>query len=213
MLDAQLKRIITPLLDQAGRALVRRSVTANQITALGLLLGGLAAMAIAVEAYLAGLVILLISRLADGLDGAVARASRVTDFGGYLDIVFDFIFYGLIPASFALARPDTNAVPAVILLLAFYANGASFLAFAIMAEKRALATESHGVKSLYFTTGLAEAAETYAFFVAICLLPDYFPPLAYAFATLTALTTIARLILAAKLFREGEGEGEEDKER
>jgi phosphatidylglycerophosphate synthase len=213
MLDAQLKRIITPLLDQAGRALVRRSVTANQITALGLLLGGLAAMAIAVEAYLAGLVILLISRLADGLDGAVARASRVTDFGGYLDIVFDFIFYGLIPASFALARPDTNAVPAVILLLAFYANGASFLAFAIMAEKRALATESHGVKSLYFTTGLAEAAETYAFFVTICLLPDYFPLLAYAFAALTALTTIARLILAAKLFREEDGEGEEEKRR
>ena len=137
----------------------------------------------------------------DGLDGAVARAGRKTDLGGYLDIVFDFIFYGLIPLAFAFARPE-NALPAAVLLMVFYANGASFLAFAIMAEKRNIATQSHGSKSLYFTGGLAEAGETYAVFGLFCLFPDWFGVIAYSFAALTAITTLSRILLARELFTE-----------
>ena len=199
MLDAQLRKGIDPLLNHLGSGLAKRGVTANQITVAGLMIGMLAALAIAFEAYGAGLVLILFSRLMDGLDGAVARARGKTDFGGYLDIVFDFIFYGLIPLAFAFARPE-NAAPAAVLLMVFYANGASFLAFAIMAEKRGIRTQSHGSKSLYFTGGLAEAFETYAVFVAFCLFPDWFGWIALGFAAVTAITTVSRLILAYQLF-------------
>ncbi len=80
--------------------------------------------------------LLLLSRLCDGLDGAVARHTQKTDRGGFLDIVLDFAFYGVIPLGFVVAEPAQNAVAGAVLLFAFYVNGASFLAYAIMAEKR-----------------------------------------------------------------------------
>ena len=199
MLDARLKRIIDPSIGHIGKSLHALGVTANQITVLGLLIGGISGILIAYEWYLWGLLLIGLSRLMDGLDGAVARAGRKTDLGGYLDIVFDFIFYGLIPLAFAFARPE-NALPAAVLLMVFYANGASFLAFAIMAEKRNIATQSHGSKSLYFTGGLAEAGETYAVFGLFCLFPDWFGVIAYSFAALTAITTLSRILLARELF-------------
>jgi hypothetical protein len=115
--------------------------------------------------------------------------------------VLDFAFYGLIPLAFVIAEPERNAVAGAVLLFAFYANGASFLAFAIMAEKRGFHTESRGEKSLYFTAGLAEATETVLVFCLFCLLPSAFPPIAYVFAALTAATALARVFLAMKVFR------------
>ncbi|WP_319498610.1 CDP-alcohol phosphatidyltransferase family protein [uncultured Cohaesibacter sp.] len=199
MLDARLKRLIDPPITRIGKMIAAHGVTPNQITSLGLLIGSGAAATIAFELYWLGLALMVLSRLMDGLDGAVARAGHKTDLGGYLDIVFDFIFYGLIPLAFAIARPE-NALPAAVLLMVFYANGASFLAFAIMAEKRKLSTGSHGSKSLYFTGGLAEAGETYAVFALFCLFPDWFGWFAYAFAAITAITTISRILLARELF-------------
>lgn len=207
MFDARLRQWIDPPMNRTGQWLAERGVTANQVTALGLALGAIAGLAITFEHYWLGLVILLMSRIMDGLDGAVARASRKTDLGGYLDIVFDFIFYGLIPLSFAFARPE-NALPAAVLLMAFYANGASFLAYAIMAEKRQISTESHGSKSLYFTGGLAEAGETFAVFAAFCLFPGLFGPIAYGFAAITAITTLSRILLAVRVFGSEDTEGD-----
>ena len=201
MLDAQIKKHIDPIVEVIGGRLHELGVSANQITVLGLLLGVVAGALISFELYLGGLLFVALSRLMDGLDGAIARASRKTDLGGYLDIVFDFVFYGLVPLAFAVARPE-NAVPAAALLFVFYANGASFLAFAIMAEKRKLSTMSHGSKSLYFTGGLAEAGETYLAFALFCLLPDWFGVIAYSFAALTAVTTVSRILLAKALFLE-----------
>jgi hypothetical protein len=88
-----------------------------------------------------------------------------------------------------------------VLLASFYANGASFLAFAVMAEKRGLSTEQRGAKSLYFSTGLAEASETIATFVLFCLLPDHFAVIAYVFAAMTAWTCVSRIRLSVSLFR------------
>ena len=85
--------------------------------------------------------------------------------------MLDFAFYGLIPFAFIFADPYENGVAGGLLLLSFYINGASFLAFSIMAEKRGLSTDIRGAKSLYFTTGLAEATETIAVFLAFCLFP------------------------------------------
>ena len=148
MLDGAMRRRIDPVLNRWGRGLALRGWTANGVTLAGLALG-LAAAGVLAAGWPAGLalILLLASRLADGLDGAVARATEKTDFGGYLDIVCDFIFYGAIPLAFALRDPDANAVAAAVLLMSFYANGASFLAYAILAAKRGMATTDRGEKS------------------------------------------------------------------
>lgn len=201
MLDAIMRRALDPSLNSAGRVLANRGVRANQVTLTGLALGLLAAaiIALGVTCWIA-LIPLLAGRIADGLDGAVARASKITDFGGYLDIVCDFIFYGAIPFAFVLRDPTVNGLAGAFLLTSFYANGASFLSFAILAAKRQMKTDLQGAKSLYFTTGILEGTETIGLFVAICLFPDAFVPFAWGFGALCFVTAFARIALARQVF-------------
>lgn len=200
MLDGWARRRLDPVLDRLAAGLASRGVSANAVTYAACVIGLASAAAIAFGYEWLGLLLILLSRLGDGIDGAVARLGGKTDYGGFLDIVLDFVFYGAVPLGFALADPEANAVAAAVLIFAFYVNGASFLAFAIMAEKRGLTSESRGEKSLFFSTGLAEATETIAVFAGFCLFPDWFPVIAYAFAAVTAYTTVSRIVLAAKSF-------------
>ena len=201
MLDNSVRRAIDPALLGLGRWLSDRGVSPNGMTVAAFAVGMLAALGIASGSTWIGLVLLLLSRLGDGLDGWIARASgRQSDLGGYLDIVLDFVFYGAIPLAFALLDPLANAVPACVLLLTFYANGASFLAYAMMVEKRGGA--DRGPKSFLYTTGLAEGTETIAVFVAMCLFPGAFAWIAYGFAIVVAYTTFSRIMLACLAFRD-----------
>lgn len=200
MLDGRLKRQLDPVLDRIGVTLARSGITANGLTLAGLVIGVAAAAAIVAGQLWLAAALIIASRLCDGLDGAVARATTRTDFGGFLDIVLDFAFYGLIPFAFVVADPAANGLAGGLLILSFYVNGASFLAFAILAEKRGLSTQSHGKKSLYFTTGLAEAGETIAVFLAFCLWPDAFSWIATAFAIICFYTALSRLLQARAVF-------------
>ena len=199
MLDRTARRLIDPPLKRLGRGMADRGWTANGVTLLGLCLGLLAAATIALGAPLLALIPLLANRLADGLDGAVARATAKTDFGGYFDIACDFAFYGAIPLAFVF-YDDVNGLPAAFLLTSFYVNGTSFLGYAILAEKRGITTQAQGIKSLYYSNGLLEGTETIVFFVALCLFPLAFAPLSWAFGTLCFLTAILRIHGASKLF-------------
>lgn len=201
MFDGRLRSIIDPPLDAAGRMLARRGFTADQATLVGLALGVACALAAGLRQDLVALALLAASRLCDGLDGALARATKATDRGGFLDITCDFIVYGAVPLAFALRDPAANALPVAVLLFAFYVNGASFLAFAVMAAKRGLTTTQRGAKSLYLTAGLAEGAETIACFAAMLIWPGQFAMLAYGFAALTLATAGSRMILAWTTFR------------
>ena len=202
MFDTRIRKAIDPTLDTIGRGLAARGIGANTVTVAGFILGIVAALFIIQQAYLWGLVFILASRLCDGLDGAVARATQKTDLGGFLDIVLDFAFYGLIPMAFILADPAGNAIAGGLLLLSFYVNGATFLTYALMAEKRGVSETARGKKSLLYTTGLAEGTETIVVFVLFCLLPGYFAPIALIFAAIVMITLVARILLAATEFRD-----------
>ena len=200
MLDSFAQRLIEPVLSRVARRLVALKVTANQLTLAGFAIGLLAAALIAQSAYGAGLVLLLLSRLCDGLDGAVARQTQPTDRGGFLDITLDFIFYAAVVLAFALADPAANALAAAALLAGFMGTGSSFLAFAVMAAKRQVSKPMTGGKSFYFLGGLTEGTETLGFFVAMCLWPAQFALLAWVFAGLCVLTTISRVVWGCKAF-------------
>jgi phosphatidylglycerophosphate synthase len=163
------------------------------MTLIGFLIGMVAALLIATHAYLAGAIAILLSRLGDALDGAMARQTQPTDAGGFLDIALDFLFYAAIPLAFAVAQPPANALAAAVLLAAFIGTGSSFLAFAILAAKRGLTSLDYPNKSFYFLGGLTEATETLLCFMAMCVWPQHFSTIAYVFAALCAATIVTRI--------------------
>ncbi len=200
MLDGHLRRVIDPPLDRLGARLARAGFSANALTLGGFAVGLLALPLLSASSYGLALLAILFNRLIDGLDGAVARARGTTDWGGYLDIVCDFIFYGAVVFGFASAEGD-NRLPAGFLLLSFIGTGSSFLAFATLAARRGMETSTRGAKSLYYLGGLTEGTETIVFFVACCLFPGSFPVLAWIFAAACWVTTISRVISAGVLLR------------
>jgi phosphatidylglycerophosphate synthase len=202
MLDGMMRGVIDAPLNRSGRWLAARGASADAVTLGGLALG--LASAGLIWAGWSGLwvaLVLLASRLADGLDGAIARARGKSDFGGYLDIVCDFVFYAAVPLAFVLTDPATNGAAGAFLLFSFYVNAATFLGYAVLAEKRGMETRGRGEKSLYFTAGLMEGTETILAFLVVVLWPSFFVPVAWAFGALCLLTATARLVLAARTFR------------
>jgi phosphatidylglycerophosphate synthase len=194
MLDRMAIALLKPGLDRLARGLVQVRVGADTVTLTGFALGLAAAACIVLGAPLAGLALLLASRLMDGLDGAVARLTRPTDRGAFLDITLDFLFYASIPLAFALADPQANALPAAVLLAAFVGTGSSFLAFAVLAERRGLKSEDFPQKGIYYLGGLTEASETLICFALMCLWPQHFALWAYAFALLCSMTIASRIV-------------------
>ena len=201
MLDRALTALIRRPLQTLARGAVALGLKADTLTLIGFALGMGAAGAIASGRPLWGLVLILVSRLLDGLDGAVARLSTPTDRGAFLDITLDFLFYASIPLAFAWADPAANALPAATLLAAFMGTASSFLAFAAMAERRGLKSVAHPRKGLYYLGGLTEASETLICFCLMCVWPLHFAALAYGFAALCGLTILTRLAAGWQAFR------------
>lgn len=200
MLDRYVTRLIRPVVGSLARPLLRWGVTANRITWAGFALGLFAATCVALQAWMAGLILLLLSRLCDALDGAVARLGPGSSAaGGFLDIALDFVFYALMVLGFAFAEPTRNALAAAVLITAFVGTGSSFLAFAALAAQCGLHNPQMPEKSFYFLGGLTEATETLAVLCAMCLWPDYFALLAYGFAGLCFMTWLGRIATGLRL--------------
>jgi len=194
MFDPLLRRLVDPPLDRAGAWLAARGASANAMTLGGLAIGLLSVPLLACGAYGAALLVIMINRVLDGLDGAVARHRGAQPFGGYLDIVCDMAFYAAVPVGFALADPR-NAVSASVLLASFICTGSSFLARAVLAQQRGEVDDGkRGRKSFFFSAGIIEGSETIFAFVLFCLFPSAFPWLAATMALLCFWTATARVI-------------------
>ncbi len=193
MLDAWIRPRIDPPLNKMGRLLAQRGVHPNTLTILGFLIGISTIPLIAYGYFLPAFFALILNRLLDGLDGAVARAKSLSDLGGFLDIVSDFIVYSSIPFAFVL-YDATYGVWSSFLIFSFMGATSSFLAYAIMSakqEKKPCA--KRGLKSFHYLGGISEGFETFLALAIVCLFPWSFPTVALIYGAMCWLTTLGRI--------------------
>lgn len=200
MIDRYAIAWLKPGLQATARVLARSGATADQVTLLGFAVGLGGSVAIALGQFATGLALLAVSRLCDGLDGALARLSRPTTRGAFLDITLDFIFYASVPLAFAFADPAANALAAAVLLATFIGTASSFLAFASLAAERGLKSAAFPNKGIYYLGGLAEAGETLLVFAAMCIWPAQFALLAWLYAIPCAITSVTRIAAGWRAF-------------
>ena len=206
MFDARARRLLGPTLEGAGAQLADRGVQPLTLTAAGWLVGVGACIAVARQAWVVGLVLWLLNRLLDGLDGPVARHRGATDLGGFLDIVADFSVYGGFVFGVAVAVPDAR-LGCVALLTAYYVSGTAFLALSSLVERRGgdgadpAGGHSGDGRSLRFVGGLAEGTETVAVYALICLVPGWAVGLVWVFTVAVAVTAVQRVVMGVHLLK------------
>jgi phosphatidylglycerophosphate synthase len=194
MIDPLLNKILRPALAIAAKPLIRFGITANQVTVFGFILGILAVPAIIADQFSLALVLIILNRVSDGLDGAVARQTHTTDAGGFLDISLDFIFYSAIVFAFIASHPEQNALAGSLLMLSFTATGSCFLAFAIMASKHNIDNPQYPNKSMHYMGGLAEGFETIVVLCLFCVFPEHFVLIALVYAAACCITAGVRIV-------------------
>jgi phosphatidylglycerophosphate synthase len=193
MFDRHVLAASKPVIDALAHRLNASEIKADHVSLAGFGAGLVAALMIAGGYPALAIFPLALNRLADGLDGALARLQGPTDRGAFLDITLDFLFYGSVPLAFAVHYPADNALAAALLLSCFIGTGSTFLAFAILAAKRGEKSAAYPSKAFYYLGGLTEGFETITCFLAMCWWPQHFAALAYGFALLCAVTTLTRL--------------------
>lgn len=194
MLDHTLRSykddLLRPIAGKLGR------ISPNAITVLAMFVGLSSAGTAALQWYWLALALWLLNRVLDGLDGMVARShARQSDFGGYLDIVLDFVVYAAVPIGLYLGNPTgMNAVSLILLLSSFYVNAASWIYLSAILEKRAAGASARGeLTSVTIPGGLVGGTETILFYAAFLIWPNLLPWLFGAMAGMVAVGILLRL--------------------
>ncbi|MBI3163952.1 MAG: CDP-alcohol phosphatidyltransferase family protein [Chloroflexi bacterium] len=185
--------------DRAGAPLAKRMrrISPMFISILALAVGLLAAYAAFKGQYLWAFACWIFNRVLDGLDGLIARLHNgQSDFGGYVDILTDFIVYAALPIGLAAGLPSSDRyLTLAFLLAAFYVNAASWMYLSAILEKRV----SHSPETqttIVMPAGIIGGFETIIAYGVFILFPTYITILFSIFAALVFLTTIQRLIWA-----------------
>lgn len=142
----------------------------------------------------------VLNRALDGLDGLLARERGLqSDFGGYLDIMVDFLVYAAVPIGVWYGTGTAATTPLIVLLAVFYVNGASWMYLSAILEKRG--RTAPGATSVTMPTGLVEGTETVVFFLLFLAIPAHAALLFWLMAGATAVGIIQRLLWAARHLR------------
>jgi phosphatidylglycerophosphate synthase len=196
VLDTRMRALTAPPLQRAATRLAGSGISPLQLTLTGWAVGAGACVAAGLGRWHLALLLWLVNRLLDGLDGAVARVVGPTDRGGFLDLVADFSVYAGFVLGVAVAVPEAR-LACVALLTAYYLSGTAFLALSSLLEKR---KHAHGdERSLRFVGGLAEGTETVAAYVALTLLPSHATAIVWAFSAAVAVTAAQRVHTGVRL--------------
>jgi phosphatidylglycerophosphate synthase len=146
-----------------------------------------------------GFIFWFLNRVFDALDGSVARLRRTqSDFGGYLDIVVDFVVYALIPVGLAMGVSGTAVTISLIFLLCtYYVNAASWMYLAAILEKR-LHNQDGRLTTITMPAGIIGGTETIIFYTAFIVFPAYLAWLFSLMSLLIVVTILQRLVWAAR---------------
>ncbi|MBE0681565.1 MAG: CDP-alcohol phosphatidyltransferase family protein [Anaerolineales bacterium] len=198
MFDTPLRKVK----DQVGAPLARRLSRVSPITIslIGLIVALLAAWSAYRQIYFAAFALWILNRVLDGLDGLLARIhNKQSDFGGYVDILTDFVAYAALPIGLVVGSPSSERYLALAFMLAsFYVNTASWMYLAAILEKRA----QHGddtQTSIVMPAGLIGGFETIIAFGVFTLFPAYLTILYIIFTVLVFITIFQRLIWAKRI--------------
>ena len=203
MLDSSVRRIIDAPLARAAGVVDLPWVSPDRLTIAGLVMGLGSAAAAAVQWWWFALVLWLLSRLADGLDGPLARRRRAqqapeetgSEAGGFLDITADFIVYGTTVVGVAVGATAGYGAPwwpFLLVLLTYYVNGTAFLAFSSVAERTGRTIDDG--RSLSFLGGLAEGTETIVVHSVWLLLPGLAWQVALVWAGVVGVSAGQRVV-------------------
>ncbi len=202
MFDQVIREYTDPLLNKTIQLITKTNVTPNQLTVIGIGFGIACFTSIFFNFYMVALLFLTLNRIFDGLDGLLARSldkqgkQGSSDFGGYFDIIADFIFYSGFIFFFTLGANEF-LLSATFLLFSFFGTGSTFLTYAIFENKNKVKLKKYVLKnkiekSFYYIGGLTEGSETILCFVLMCLFPSCFNIFAYIFGLLCWITTATR---------------------
>lgn len=203
MLDATARAALSGTFDRLAVALDRTWITPDRLTVAGLVLGLAGAVAAAGQLWWLALALWLVSRLADGVDGPLARRRKragemSSEAGGFLDITADFTVYGAFVVGVGLGWGG-SLVPFLAVLLAYYINGAAFLAFSSIAERTGRQIDDG--RSLSFLGGLAEGTETILVHSLWCVIPFAAGHLAWAWAAVVGVSATHRVMVGYRTLR------------
>lgn len=208
MLDTPLRRVLEAPLATVARILDRPGITPDGLTLTGLVLGVVSAALAALQWWPLALVLWLVSRVIDGLDGALARRRRADgrgaagEAGGFLDITADFVAYGAGVVGVAIGASagfDAPWWPFLLVLFAYYVNGAAFLAFSSIAERTGRTIDDG--RSLSFLGRIAEGAETITVHALWLILPFWSAPIAVVWAVVVGVSAVQRMVVGYRALR------------
>ncbi len=174
----------------------KAGVSANVASLTGFAIGLLAINFLSLNLYFYALLCILLNRLFDSIDGEIARRSKVTEFGVFLDATLDYVFYTGAIFGFALANPMQNAVAAAFLLFSFAASACAMLAYAMIAYKNKAFSRISLDKSPFYLGGFAQGAETFVALVIMCLLPGWFMQIALLLGVLCLIKALSIMVTA-----------------
>lgn len=207
MIDVQMRRVVDGPITGLARAVDVHWISPNRLTLIGLVIGLASAGFAATQLWIPALIAWLISRVFDGLDGALARRRRAgaepsSEVGGFLDIMADFIVYGAGVMGVAIGATtafDAPWWPFLLVLLAYYVNGTAFLAFSSIAERTGRRIEDG--RSLSFLGRIAEGTETIAVHAIWLLIPAHAWQIAVGWAILVFISAAQRIVSAVRILR------------
>jgi phosphatidylglycerophosphate synthase len=189
MFDSQLRAVKQKILSPLAKNV---SVSPTYLTGVGFAVG-LSAVSLAWQGlYLPALIAWSLNRLLDGLDGEVARINgKQSDWGGYLDILADFVIYALLPIALTISNPSPSGWFALAFMLAcFYVNAASWMYLSALLEKRQV---NQHLTSITMPKGLIEGTETIVFYCLFIIFPDFMSVLFSLMALLVIITIFQRI--------------------
>lgn len=194
MFDSAIKNTLDSLLRKTADKLnTAVGISSNQITIYGFVIGLVGCVAVGLQSYMFGLFLLMLHRLADGLDGTVSRFDTHEEgtmkgpFGAYLDIILNMIIFGAFTFLFTLSDP-TQAAPAAFLLFSFITLFATELGDYMFSED-----EQRSERSFLHPTRLVECTEIAIFMAFVCFYPTAFSAAAILLGVMCWITGFSRI--------------------